>query len=57
MSDDKITEAIEWLDHKFRGTTIYEGHPIKTVYAVLEAKAEQDRVMALMARFYVIRMT
>lgn len=27
--------AIEYIDRKFRGTTIYDGHPLLTVYQAL----------------------
>lgn len=36
LARSRLKDALEFMAHKFRGATIYDGHPIQTIEAALE---------------------
>lgn len=41
---DEIKAAREWIDHKFRGKTLTEDHPLHTIYALLDSAIQPTAV-------------
>ena len=49
---DPFKEAKVWLDHKFRGITLHEDHPLVTVYKALLicSRLQQEPSEAMMRK-------
>lgn len=46
LTKEQIIEAREFMDHKFRGSTIYEGHPIVVIDTII-ANALDERFVTV----------